>query len=246
MTNDWPWALLVLLIAPAVGSFLGVLVDRLPRGQSLLAPSACATCKTRLRWADMVPLLSAIALRGRCRTCGAAFPGHLIRIEFAALLSALVAVMLVPGAGQLWLHVAFLWCLIGLFYADLLFFRLPDFLTGALFLLGMALATTDPARGWVDGLLSAAVAAGAFWAIRFGYFRWRGRHGLGLGDVKLMAGIGAALGWQTVPLVTLAAAALALVVVGVEALRGGQRPKADTYLPFGSYLTASAAILAMM
>lgn len=246
MHGDWPWALLLLLISPAVGSFLAVLVDRLPIGGSVLTASRCNGCGVRLRWRDMVPVLSALTLGGRCRNCGAAIPGHLMRIEIAALLAALLVVALVPGVGMMWLHAALLWVLIALFYADLLHFRLPDLLNAALLGLGMLLALAEPQRGFLDAAISAMAGAGAFWLIRWGYFQWRGREGLGLGDVKLMAGIGAALGWQIIPMVTLLAAALALVVALIGSLRSKTAPKADTRLPFGSYLTAAAAIFLLI
>jgi len=247
MQNDWPLALLLVLISPAVGSFLGVFVDRWPKGVSVLAvPSRCGSCNTKILWRDMVPVVSAMALGGRCRSCTARIPGHLMRIELAAVIAAVLVVLRVPGPVEMWLVAAILWCLIALFYSDLLCFRLPDVLTLALFVLGMALAATDPARGWLDGLISAGAASGAFWLIRWGYFQWRGKEGLGLGDVKLMAGIGAAVGWQLVPLVTLVAAGLAILVVVLEAFRVNKVPRADARLPFGTYLTAATGVILML
>lgn len=246
MHGDWPWALFLLMISPAVGSFLGVLVDRLQSLESLFAPSRCDTCKMRLGWQDMVPVVSWITLRGCCRACGAAIPGHLMRIEIAAMLAAVVVVIRVPGTADMWLYAITIWCLIALFYSDLLHYRLPDVLTLALFVLGLTLAGTDPARGWLDGLVSAGAALAAFWAIRLGYFHWRGREGLGLGDVKLMAGIGAAVGWAAVPVVTLLAALLALAVVAVQAIAERRRPDSDARLPFGSYLVAATAVILML
>ena len=239
---DLVWAVLLILLAPAVGSFLGVLVDRSPEGRGVvLAQSSCASCGARLRWRDMAPVLSFLTLKGRCRDCGAAIPGHLLRIEIAALLAALLAVALIPEPVPMALAALFLWLLIALFYSDLLHFRLPNPLTLALLIAGLILATLDPSRGLTNGLLSAAIAFGAFWGIRLAYQAVRHREGLGLGDVKLMAGIGAALGWQAVPYVALLAGLLALLVTALESTRTRTTPKATQKLPFGSYLSAAAA-----
>lgn len=239
-------ALIVLLSGPAVGSFLGVLVERLPRGQSLLAPSACAGCGARLGWRDMVPVISALALGGRCRACGAAIPGHLMRIEIAATLAGVLAVLLVPGPGPLLVTALLLWCLIALFYCDLLHGCLPDLLTGALLALGLVLAALDPGRGLGPGLASAGLGAGAFWLIRVAYRALRGQDGLGQGDVKLMAGIGAALGWMMIAPATLLAALMALAVAGIVALRDRTVPTGSTALPLGAYLAASAALFLLI
>ncbi len=229
-----------------VGSFLGVLVERLPQGQSVIAArSHCANCAAALKWRDMIPLISMPLLQGKCRNCGAQIPAHLIRIELAATVCGVVAVSLGLGPMEMTLTALFLWALVALFYCDLLYFRLPDPLTAVLFVLGIGLAMGDPAQGLIDGLLSAALASGAFLLIRWAYALVRGREGLGLGDVKLMAGIGAAVGWAGVPLVTLIAALLALVVIAAESLRGNL-PKGDAPVPFGSYLCAAAAFVIVM
>lgn len=246
MQSIWPYQLLLILIAPAVGSFLGVLVERLPRGQSVMGRSRCDGCDTPLRSVDLVPVISALMLRGRCRSCGAKFPGHLLRIEIAALAAGILVALTPSDPLSMFLTAAYLWCLIALFYCDLLWFRLPDQLTGALFVLGLALAMLDPWRGWVDGLLSAAVASGAFLAIRIGYRALRGREGLGLGDVKLMAGIGAAVGWAMVPVVTLLAALLGLSVVAARAVQDRTLPKGSQRLPLGTYLCAATAMLLLV
>jgi len=239
----WPWQLFLILISPAVGSFLGVLAERLPRGQSLWGRSRCAGCGANLRAVDLVPVLSALVLLGRCRHCGAGIPGHLLRIEVAALGAGALAAFSGAALLEMVLLAAFLWCLIALFYCDLLFFRLPDHLTAGLFAVGMALALVDPWRGMLDGLISAVVASVAFLAIRIGYRALRGREGLGLGDVKLMAGIGAALGWALLPVVTLLAALLGLGVVAAQAAREGALPHGTTRLPLGTYLCAASALL---
>lgn len=245
MALDWPLVLLILLLGPVVGSFLGVLVDRLARGQGPWRASVCEACGARLGPRDLVPILSGLLLKGRCRSCGAAIPGHLLRIEIAGLVASLIALILAQGPLHLWVMAGFLWCLVGLFYSDLLSFLLPDPLTAALFLAGMGLALLDPARGLADGVLSAAVGSCAFLAIRLAYQALRGAEGLGLGDVKMMAGIGAGLGWEAIPLVTLLAAAMALAVVAIDALWHRRMPVAAARLPFGCYL-AGGTVLALL
>ena len=181
MTGDWPVALFVLLAGPAVGSFLGVVVDRVADGRSLWSRSACEACGARLGPLDLVPILS--SLRGRCRHCGAEIPGHLLRLEIAALAVSAIAVALATGPATMLELAAFLWCLVGLFYADLLHFRLPNVLTAALFVAGLALAAVTPGRSVPEALATAAAGVLVFWLLRIGYRRLRGREGLGLGDV---------------------------------------------------------------
>jgi leader peptidase (prepilin peptidase)/N-methyltransferase len=247
MPPDWAVGLFLILVSPAVGSFLGVLVDRLPQGQDVLTrASRCATCGARLRWSDMVPIASALLRGGRCRDCGAPIPAHLLRIELAAVVAAVIAVVLGQGPVHMVVLAGFLWCLVALFYCDLGSFRLPDALTAALALFGFGLAVLDPARGALDGLISAVFASGAFLAIRWGYRLVRKRDGLGLGDVKMMAGIGAGLGWSMVPTTTLLAASLALAVTALEALRSRRAPDPAQPLPFGCYLAGGAVLTLLL
>ncbi|SMX40810.1 prepilin peptidase [Maliponia aquimaris] len=229
---------LLLLIAPAVGSFLGVLVDRLPRGEdAVAAPSRCRTCKARLGLRDLVPLLSYPLLRGRCRQCGAALPGWLWLIEIAATGAALLAVLKGGTDWQVWTSAGLLWLLLALAASDLLWFRLPDALTAALaaLCLGAALAQGVFLAALGGGL----IGAGAFLALRAGYKALRGREGLGLGDVKLMAGLGALTGAAGLPLLVLIAA-LAALATALLARRG---VRGDLALPFGAALCGAGALL---
>ncbi|HSG56764.1 MAG TPA: prepilin peptidase, partial [Paracoccaceae bacterium] len=138
MTSTTHDALVFLLIAgsPAVGSFLNVLIDRLPRGQSIVSPrSACRSCGHVLGARDLIPILSYLFVRGHCRHCGAAIPPWHLYVEIAAIFAAVFAVLgsppLAPVAG-IALAAAFLWLLLALLGTDLLWFRLPDVLTGLL------------------------------------------------------------------------------------------------------------------
>lgn len=238
-----PLVLLLVLVGPAVGSFMALVADRFPRGEGVvLAGSACRACGARLGWADKLPLVSYLALRGRCRHCGGVIAQRLWVAEALGLLIPVLAAQVAASPAQLALGCGFLWCLLGLGLCDLQAFRLPDALTGALAALGLGLAAEDPARGLPDGLAAGAVALGLFWGLRLAYRRLRGREGLGLGDVKLMGGIGAGVGLAGLPVVTLVAAGAA--IAGALVLGGGWRRGAGHMpIPFGAYLAGAAGLV---
>ncbi len=226
-----------LLAAPAVGSWLGVLIRRLPRGAPVaLARSRCEACGTALRPLDLVPLLSWLSLRGGCRYCHAPIARFHVFIELAATG---VAAWAVATAGddplQAWLGSGLGWTLLALAWIDLDCLILPDALTLPLLLGGLAATwLTDPAS-LGDAAIGAALGWLVFAAVAAGYRVLRGREGLGGGDAKLLAAGGAWLGWQALPEVMLLAALAALAVAGAwQLLHGGARRGAK--LAFGPWL----------
>ena len=235
-------AIWLVVISPFVGSFLGVLVTRLPEGRSVVwGRSRCAVCGTRLGVRDLIPVASFLWLGGRCRHCGAPLPRRLLLAEGLAVCAALIAVMVATGPAELVLAALWLWLLIPLAVIDATHYRLPDALTAALFVVGVPLGLLTPGAGLPEVLLSAGLGVGALAVIRLGYRRVRGREGLGAGDVKLMAGIGAALPPEALPWVTLVAAVLALAaVLLVPGWR--RRAHAAAPLPFGTFLCVAAAL----
>ncbi|KMK64002.1 A24 family peptidase [Puniceibacterium sp. IMCC21224] len=249
MSDTAVFAVLLLLLAPVMGSFLGVLIDRLPRGQNVVWPgSACRSCHQRLGPCDLVPILSFALSRGCCRHCGATIPPWLLYIEIATTGATGIAVILGQDMVAMAMIAALLWLLLGLGVADLLWFRLPDVMTGAL--LALALLWSLRVDGNPGGaLIGATLGAGSFAALRLGYRTLRGREGLGLGDVKLMAGLGALLGPWDLPLLVLLAALAALAATLGGALmsgRGRAALRASRPLPFGAALAAAAAGLWLM
>lgn len=236
--------LVLLLISPAVGSFLGVLVDRLPRGQDVVRqPSACRGCGQKIPPRDLVPLLSYLLLRGRARCCGAKIPPLLPLLEAGAFLVALLMLLLAQSDLHMLLGTLYLWLLLALLASDATVMRLPDPLTAALLATGLALAWEDPSRSVLAALLAALGAAAVFWGIRIAYFYLRKREGLGLGDVKLIGGITAGLGAAQTPLAVLVAALLALGFAAAQALWRQSPLSATTALPFGSFLCLGAALV---
>lgn len=236
--------ILLLMISPAIGSFLAVLADRLPRGEDVMQKrSACRDCGHTLGPKDLVPILSFALSRGRCRQCGAVIPAWLLYMEIVAVGLAVIAVILGDGAVATWVSAAFLWVLMTLAVTDLLVFRLPDALTALLAGLAVALSWVTGYPDLAHAIWGAIIGSGIFLLLKLGYRALRGREGLGMGDVKLMAGLGAALGPLNLPLMLLIASLAALTATVAESLASRKTLKATRPLPFGAFLCAATAIL---
>jgi len=230
-----PESLLALVVAPFVGSFVGVIVDRLPAGRPLLlGRSACDECGRPLRPLELVPLLSYLAHRGRCTCARVRLSPFYPAIELAALAVAASAVWMLSG-WLLWVSLLLGWTLLALAAIDLRHYLLPDVLTLPLIPAGLAVAyALDPAL--LPGhALGALIGFAAFVVIGQLYLRLRGRHGLGLGDAKLLAAAGAWLGWAALPSVVVIGAALALALALAPA-PGGAKLALTGKLAFGPHL----------
>ena len=230
-----PGTILALLIAPFVGSFLGVVVERLPAGRPVaLARSTCDHCGETLATRDLVPLLSWLARRGRCGCgkvrLGAFYPG----IELAALAMAVSAALVLSG-WLLWASLALGWTLLALAAIDLRHYLLPDALTLPLIPAGLGLAYLIEPGKLPDHAIGAAAGLIGFVVIAWLYRRLRRREGLGLGDAKLLAAGGAWLGWQALPSVVALAAVVALALALAGALAGGKLGL-TTKIAFGPHL----------
>jgi leader peptidase (prepilin peptidase)/N-methyltransferase len=242
-----PWHLpdwsLPLIVAPFVGSFLGVLIVRLPAGEpAFLSRSACPHCGAELAPRDLIPLLSFALLRGRCRRCGGAIGWFHPVVEIAATAVAGWAALVDPHADHLWIDCLLGWTLMTLGWIDWRCMVLPDILTLPLALVG--LVVTAIAQPDALGAHAAGAAAGyfSFQAIAWCYGVLRGREGLGGGDAKLLAAAGAWLGWEALPWIVLLAALMGLCAALMLRLRGVEL-RADTALPFGTVLATSFWII---
>jgi len=222
-------------VSPIVGSFLAAAAHRLPddaRGL-LVGRSRCDHCRQPLALRDLVPVLSRVALHGRCRMCGGTIdPAHTV-IELAAIGIALLALAagdpaLMPGTCILG------WWLLLLGAIDRRTGLLPDMLTLPLILAGLLAALLEPAGpSWPDRAIGAAVGWLLFAGLAFAYRRLRGRDGLGFGDAKLLAAGGAWLGWQALPWVVLVGAGAALMAT-LATTRG--EVSRHTAIAFGPWL----------
>jgi leader peptidase (prepilin peptidase)/N-methyltransferase len=217
------------------GSYLNVVVYRLPRGISTVLPrSACPACGAPIRARDNLPLLSFALLGGRCRACAAPIPWRYPLVEaMTALLFAACRERF--GVSLAALAAALFGCLmIALALIDLEHLTLPDRLTLPGIAAGLALQPWLPWGGLWSALAGALLGAAALLAIRAAWLLLRREEGMGLGDVKMLALIGAFLGWQGT-LVALFCASFAGALTGLALIwRGGAG--LTSKLPFGSFL----------
>ncbi len=234
-----PASLFLLLVSPAIGSFLGVLVDRLPRGENVvLRRSFCRSCQTQLSTRDLVPLLSFASAKGRCRHCAATIPPWTLYLEICAMAAAVFALIATSTPTDMVFSALFLWLLLGLAATDALWMRLPDLLTAPLFFLVLLWSVGSPMFDTKLVLMGAALGAGSFLLLRLGYHLLRGREGLGLGDVKLMAGLGGFAGPFDLPLLVLMAALLGLLWGIIT--RHKAQDMTSLAIPFGTMLCLAA------
>jgi leader peptidase (prepilin peptidase) / N-methyltransferase len=226
---------ILLLAAPFVGSFLGVLVKRLPaRRPVAIGRSVCDHCHRTLGWRDLIPLVSWASTRGRCRHCRQAIGLFYPAVELAALAIAVWALLVLPG-WIVWAGAMLGWALLTLTWIDQEHYLLPDVITLPLALAGLAVAwLIDPAT-LLDHVIGAAAGFATFTALAWGYRALRRRDGLGAGDAKLLGALGAWVGWQGLPTVVLYAAVSGLALALILAARG-RRLELGHRLPFGPHL----------
>ena len=227
------------LLGAIIGSFLAATLIRWPQGRSVIrGRSRCDHCGRSLSLVELVPILSWLVQRGKCRKCGAAIDPRHLAIELGGAVIAVTAILAHPL--PLALLTALLgWWLFLLAALDVEYQWLPDRLTLPLVPAGLAAAAIGIGPGLADRLIGAAAGFASLAAIGFLYRRIRGRDGLGGGDPKLFAAIGAWLGWAQLPIVLLGAGLIGLAVLTLRRLRGGTVAATDR-LPLGALMALAA------
>jgi leader peptidase (prepilin peptidase)/N-methyltransferase len=221
-----------------IGSFIAALTARWPQGKSIVAGrSRCDQCDRELGPFELVPVISFAVQGGKCRHCSAAIAPRYPAIELAAAGLGAAALALHPGAHGV-AGAVFGWWLLALLVLDVEHMWLPDRLTIPLGLAGLAVAA-GLGQPLVDHLIGAAAGWMSLAGIAAGYRLLTGRTGMGGGDPKLFAAIGAWLGWVALPFVLVFAALLGLMLVGYDRLSG--RPVTrHSRVPLGALLAAAA------
>lgn len=228
-----------------IGSFLGAVLVRLPQGRSVVhGASACDGCGRKLTAAELVPVLSWLALRGRCRTCGATIGLWQPISELGGAVVAVGSCLAAPGAVEALAAALFGWQLLLLALLDARHFWLPRPLTVALALTGAGHAAAQAlllgdAKPLVVAGLSGLAGYGLLAGLALGYRALRGREGMGGGDPPLMGAIGVWLGPQGVILTILGGTLIGLFAV-LALFVAGRKLSADSVLPLGTCLAIAA------
>jgi leader peptidase (prepilin peptidase) / N-methyltransferase len=237
----WLWPALGAAAGLIAGSFLGNLVVRWPCGQGMGGRSVCDACGVSLAVRDLVPLVSFVLARGRCRTCGQAIDPVHPTVEASCAVVGLVALAVSPDAAGL-AAVLVGWLLVALAVLDVRAFWLPDVLTAALAMVAVLSSWAVEPPGIIDRVIGGVAAFVSLWLIAALYRRLRGREGLGGGDPKLFGAIGLWLGWQPLPFVLLGASGIGIAAALVMIARGSA-VSGSTRLPFGALLGAAAFVV---
>lgn len=234
-------ALYVAIFGMIVGSYLNVVIYRLPLGLSTVYPrSRCPGCGSLIQARDNVPVLSFLLLRGRCRKCGTAISWRYPLVE-AATGALFVACLFRFGLAPQALVAALFACLmLVLALIDYDHMILPDRITLPGTAVGIATQFAAPLVGWLPAVIGALLGAGILLAVWGLWLVVRREEGMGLGDVKMLALVGAFLGWQGV-LVTLFFGALSGSVVGLALMRRGSADMRSK-LPFGVFLALGGVV----
>lgn len=257
-------AVLAFLAGLLIGSFLNVCIYRLPRDLSAASParSYCPACEKTIAWYDNIPVLSYLLLGGRCRSCRERIPARYLIVELATG-AAFALCVVVLGTTLVALKFAlYAAILITLIASDLEERILPDEFTLGGTLIGLALAPFVPLEHYfismffpysagprwpslAESAFGAAVGSGSIWLVGFLYEKLRHREGLGLGDVKMIAMIGAFMGLR-IALLTLIVASLLGSIGGLLYIRLTKRDAATYELPFGTFLGIAALVVAAL
>ena len=232
----------VFVVGAIVGSFLNVVIYRLPREISIWyrPPSSCPKCQTAIRWYDNLPVVSWLVLRGRCRSCRSPISIRSPLVELASGALTLLAFMR-WGLSLTGVEVViFSWVSLALGLIDLDFQILPNRMTYPSIVFGLGCSWLGGYTWWLDSLIGALVGALLPTLVIVIYRLWRGIEGMGWGDVKYLAAIGSVLGLRGCVGVLVVGATLG-AVVGLGLIVSG-KGSGKTALPFGTFL-ALAVIL---
>lgn len=226
----------------AIGSFLNVVVYRLPRKVGISRPrSFCPGCETTIPWYHNVPVLSYLWLGGRCASCGEPISARYPLVEAATATLFAAALWRWGISWEALGSIVFGCAMLVLALVDLDFQILPNAITLPGIAVGFGLSFLDPRVTWTESALGAALGGGLLYGVAWLYLTLRDREGMGMGDVKMIAMVGAFLGWKGA-LLTIFLGSLLGSVVGVAALRL-RDGSWDTALPFGTFLAISAVVV---
>lgn len=228
------------LFGSVFGSFANVLIYRLPGGESVGGRSRCKSCNKIISWRHNIPIFSYFFLKGKCSGCDAKFSFRYPLVEF--LMACLFAAVLYQYSLS-WTALEYLILIFGLVAAAFIDFDhmiLPDEITLGGLVIGLVGAAINPERGFIEALFGVLFGGGILWLVAYIYFIFTGREGLGGGDIKLLAWLGALLGWKAIPFIILSSSVVGSIA-GLIASKKGQKGL-KTMIPFGPFLALGAVL----
>ena len=231
-----------IILGAVVGSFLNVVILRLPaEGESIVYPaSRCPKCLHPLQWYDNIPIISFMLLKKRCRYCGIAISWQYPLVELAMALLSLALVLKFGFSPALPIYFIFSAALLVVIVIDIYHKIIPDSISLPGIVIGFAFSFINPVITWQESGIGLLIGGGVLYAVAAGYYLFTKREGMGGGDIKLLAMIGAFLGWQSLPFVVFGSSILgALVGIGamVKQKKGGK-----TMIPYGPFLSIAALL----
>jgi leader peptidase (prepilin peptidase)/N-methyltransferase len=234
--------LFIFVLGAIFGSFINVVIYRLPRNVSLVwPPSACPSCGERIKFYDNVPILSYMFLRGRCRRCSAGISARYPAVEAVSGLLLVWVVAIGGPPGLVASRAVLVLFLLAIALIDWEHMIIPDELSLGGCAVGFGLGFFNPEITVTDSLLGMFLGGGALLGIGYFYQRVRRVEGLGGGDVKLAAMVGAFLGWKGL-VICILGGSFAGSVYGLALMASGKG--AQTKVPFGTFLAAGAILAA--
>lgn len=236
--------LIVLLFGAVIGSFLNVCIHRLPREESVAWPAShCPSCRQAIAFYDNIPIVSYVVLRGRCRACRAPISIRYPLVEAANAIGYVLVFWMFGFTAAACAYAVLVSALIVVTGTDLSHTMIPDAVTLPGIAIGLLSAAFILPIGLVDSLLGVMSAGGILWFLAWISPYVFGKEGMGGGDIKLMAMVGAFLGWQPVLLAIMVGSFLGSIV-GVGLIAAGVMRR-QQYIPFGPFL-AVGSILALL
>jgi len=223
------------------GSFINVVIYRLPRGLSLAhPPSACPKCDQRIKPYDNIPIISYLILRGRCRNCATQFTIRYPAVEFLGAVLTLGSFLFAPTPLEVPIWTVLTLTLLAVTFIDFDWQIIPDLITIPGVAIGLILAILGPFP-LLSSIIGAVAGGGGLLLVAIAYRLVTGRDGLGMGDVKLMAMIGAFTGWQGV-LGTLFIGSMVGTLICVSIILKGKGTRLTAF-PFGTFLAPAAWVI---
>ncbi|MBU0483710.1 MAG: prepilin peptidase [Proteobacteria bacterium] len=224
-----------------IGSFLNVVILRLPENKSIVFPAShCPNCATEIHWYDNIPIISFIFLKGRCRSCHQSISWQYPVVELAMALLSLALYLQFSISVAFPIYFIFSAALLVIIFIDSHHQIIPDVISLPGIIIGFGLSFFNPFVTWQNSGLGILLGGGSFYAIAGTYYLFTKRAGMGGGDIKLLAMIGAFLGWQSLPFVVFGSSVMG-TVAGIGAMIK-QRKGGKTVIPYGPFLSLASLL----